>query len=74
MRCNFLYINILYDYPAADEQQDNRVTYYRIGRCAAQQKESDPKIHICRPPSLGFVNYDCVYDIKSISSSFLRSS
>ena len=74
MRCNFLYINILHDYPAADEQQGNRVTYCRIGSCAARQKESGPKIHICRPPSLGFVNYDCVYDIKSISSSFLRSS
>ena len=74
MRCNFLYINILHDYPAADEQQGNRVTYCRIVSCAARQKESDPKIHICRPPSLGFVNYDCVYDIKSISSSFRRSS
>jgi hypothetical protein len=27
----------------------------------AMQKESDPKIHICRPLSLGFVNFDCVY-------------
>jgi dynactin complex subunit len=27
----------------------------------AMQKESGQKIHICRPPSLGFVNFDCVY-------------
>ena len=74
MRCNLVCINVLCDSPAVEEQQENHVTYCRIGSCVARQKESDPKIHICRPPSLGFVNYDCVYDIKSISSSFRRSS
>ena len=43
MRCNFLYINILHDYPAADEQQGNRVTYCSIGSCAARQKRKRPE-------------------------------
>lgn len=43
MRCNFLYINVLHDYPAADEQQGNRVTYCRIGSCAARQKRKRPE-------------------------------
>ena len=40
------------------------------------KKKGDLKIHICGPPGLGFVIYNCVCLVKNqnISSSFLRNS